>query len=910
MKHLVIVESPAKAHTIGKILGADYEVMASVGHVADLPDHSLGIRILEDGTKFEPVYEISEDKKKIVASLVKAAKEADEILLASDPDREGEAISWHLERVLREGLGRSADKKTFRRVRYNEITATAVKAAIAAPDTINLDLVNAQQARRLLDRFVGWKVSPTLKRAGIPSSLARTLSAGRVQSVALRMVCEREAEIRAFKPTEYWEFVARLRKQSGSAPFDVRLREMNGKKAEIHDAATAERTTAFLNDAAYTVAAIETTDKARNPGAPFTTSTLQQAASTALGFAPDVTMALAQALYEAGYITYMRTDSRAVSRFAQEAAGKFIGEEWGAEFASPHTYGNRPGAQEAHECIRPTDPFVRPRDIPASVGGDARRGTQAQKLYALIWERFLTSQMKPAQYEVKTVRVRATLGADEAGLTASVSRLTFPGFLQATPERIHGDAYNPNREEVDEDKGGAETGSDALREMPDLGEGEALVAETVLPERKETKPPAHYNEASLVKALEQNGIGRPSTYAATITTLKARKYVRSEKHTLYTTDVGEKISAYLIKIDAKANRLYPEFGGLFYVDYTREMETDLDRVEDASQKLDWQAMLSSFYGNLTKWIEATRRYAPAETVRATLTKFLEVKTWAEPRKVGAKIYTDMKFVQDIANDFMGTPRSGSRKNPAGDTYVFDPSKGPCPDTPISEPQLGTLLFTLTRYKDQVKDLAEFGAAISKNYLPGDEDPDTVAFRASIDELFRRNDDPTQNRIVEILEACGPTEADRKFFESLAEQIHRGRALSSKQAYYLGRMFLSAGHEGRIQGFGPDLCRELGIAWTEPSSVDMGKAKAIVSALADVTDWAEPIHRGKRVFDDKEFFTSVSTQFGAKSRVSDKQLAALEKMLVKYREQVPGADDLIAKYGISVQRRKARAAKKD
>ena len=401
MKRLVIVESPAKAHTVGRILGRDYTVKASVGHVCDLPDHALGIAISGDGKTFTPEYVVSDDKKRTVAELVKAARGADEVFLASDPDREGEAIAWHVRNQIAAGLGKAAEGKAFRRVEYNEITPSAVKAAIAAPHEIDMHRVNAQQARRLLDRLVGWKVSPSLRRApGVSSAAAgSSLSAGRVQSVALRLVCERERQVRAFVPTPYWDFSVRLGK-AGCAPqdaFRAQLSRLDGEKPEIHDEGAAAATAGFLSRARYAVAKVAKGEKKRNPGAPFTTSTLQQRASTALGFSPDQTMRLAQDLYEHSLITYMRTDSRAVSKEAQAAAGAFIGEKWGERFAAPHTYGNKAGAQAAHECIRPTDPRTTPENVAAALDG-VRDPEKAAKLYGLVWRQFVTSQMAPAVY--------------------------------------------------------------------------------------------------------------------------------------------------------------------------------------------------------------------------------------------------------------------------------------------------------------------------------------------------------------------------------------------------------------------------------------------------------------------------------------------------------------------------------
>ena len=472
MSKLVIVESPAKAHTVGKILGPGYKVMASVGHVRDLPEHQEGIKREElpgGALRFTPGYVVPPEKEKVVAGLASAARQADEIFLASDPDREGEAIAWHLREELRHRLG--AKCPPFRRVEYHEITPRAVKAAIAAPHDIDQARVDAQQARRCIDRYLGFRISPKVARAVRGGS-----SAGRVQSVALRLVRDREREVRAFVPQPYWEFAVKLAKRGPGAgePFAVRLRKLDGKKADVRDEDAAKRTEAFLGAAAYAVRAVEPRQAQKRPGPPFTTSTLQQAASNALGFSPDRTMRLAQDLYEAGLITYMRTDSTNIAPEAREAAAAYVAGAFGGEFADPHNYATRSkGAQEAHECIRPTDPAATPERAAMPDGRDAEG---LARLYRLVWERFVSSQMAPAISEVTTATVDATAapGLLPAGspaaaeLTASVSRLVFPGFLA-----LRGAEGVAKAESADAAKDGEET-SDALAALPPLAPGEAL----------------------------------------------------------------------------------------------------------------------------------------------------------------------------------------------------------------------------------------------------------------------------------------------------------------------------------------------------------------------------------------------------------------------------------------------------
>ncbi len=904
MSNLVIVESPAKAHTIGRILGSGWKVMPSVGHVRDLPEHNLGIAISADGRHFTPEYEITEDKHRVVSDLVKAAGGADEIFLASDPDREGEAIAWHLREIISDALSKKGVEKPFHRVEYNEITPRAVRAAIANPHDVDMARVNAQQARRLLDRLVGWKVSPALRRAGVAGGRSAALSAGRVQSVALRMVCERESEIQAFKPEKYWLFSVRLRKLVDPRdPFDMQLRELDGKAVSVSDEPAASGVAAFLAEAPYEVSEVRHGRKKRNPAPPFTTSTLQQAASTALGFSPDATMRLAQSLYEGSLITYMRTDSQAVSRDAQDAAGAFIGATWGAEYARPHTYSNRAGAQAAHECIRPTDPALRPQDA-ASRLSSGRDSDRAARLYGLIWRRFVASQMAPAEYETLEVSVSArrpdgaassegAAGPRTARLSASTSRLAFPGFLKTEGAAAREDGYNANaaRKPDAEDEGGAEVRSDMVRELPPLAVGEALErADPPVAECKETKPRPRYNEASLVKALEKNGIGRPSTFASVIATLKNRKYVTSERRVLSPTELGSRVNGWLV----------PHFPELLDIGFTAGMERRLDEVEDPEKKLDWQEMLADFNAKLVNWLKESRGpEAPAEAVRSLLSAFSRVSAWAEPEGDGSRAQGDLRFVQSVADDYMGTRHRPSRRaektaaeirrpapNAAG--YAFDPTLGPARG--FSMRQLESLGRILLRYRDQV---------------PG---ADAVLQEAGLGGLADAPEaqPPDENtvRIVDILSECGVEPRSEEFFSSLRRQVKSGKRLSPKQLHWLGQMFLDA--RERIPGFSRELCESLGVAWREPEApIDRERVETLLSGLARVERWNEPVKRGRRTFDDHEFVTSVSAQFGARNSLSPAQLAVLDRMFLRYRDQIPDADATIARYGIKPPERSSR-----
>ncbi len=909
MSNLVIVESPAKAHTVGRILGQGWKVLPSVGHVRDLPERDLGISISPDGRHFEPQYEISPEKQRIVSDLVRAAKQADEIYLASDPDREGEAIAWHIREIISAALRKAGVTKPFHRVEYNEITPRAVRNAIANPHDVDMDRVNAQQARRLLDRLVGWKVSPSLRRAAIPAAKSHSLSAGRVQSVALRMVCEREKAIRDFKPVRYWLFSAMLAKREGDrTPFAVQLRELGGKTAEVHDEATASAVMDMLKTAAYSVGDVATGRKKRTPPPPFTTSTLQQSASTALGFAPDLTMRLAQSLYESSLITYMRTDSQAVSRDAQAAAGDFIRAQWGAEFANPHTYANRAGAQAAHECVRPTDPALVPDEAIARLSSE-RDGDRMARLYGLIWRRFVASQMSAAEYETLEVSVEArkhgasassgaTAARDtipDALLRASTSRLVFPGFLRASGAAAADDGYNPNaarRPDSDDDKGGAETTSDAVSSLPPLASGEELDlpapadgSPNPKEESKETKPPPRYNEASLVRALEKNGIGRPSTFASVIATLKNRDYVASQRRVLSPTELGEKVNDYLV----------PHFPELMDIGFTAEMEKKLDEVEDPERKLDWQAMLADFNAKLRTWLEQSRGpAADPEALRRILADFSSVKKWAEPRGGARRSFSDLAFVQDVANDFCGIGR-GKRKTREGgedasapQSYCFDPALGPARE--FSERLLRSVASILLRYREQVPDAEDAVRAAGLGDM--------------LDDESLQPPDPRTLRLVDILSQCGVEERSREFFESLSAQVRGGRRLSPKQSHWLGEMFLEA--RDRVPGFSPELCAELGVQWREkPAPVDAERVSALIAGLAHVKEWNKPVKRGRRTFDDREFVASVTAQFSSRHSLSEAQLGVLDRMFLRYRDQIPDADAIVARFGVKAPERAPR-----
>jgi DNA topoisomerase-1 len=558
-KSLVIVESPAKAKTISRFLGRNYTVKASVGHVRDLPKSQFGVDI-DNG--FQPKYITIRGKGPILKELRDAAKKSDSVLFATDPDREGEAISWH----LAEALQVTGDGAC--RVEFHEITEQAVKKAIKEPRPINQDLVNAQQARRILDRVVGYKLSPLLW-----AKVKKGLSAGRVQSVAVRLICDREAEIDAFQPEEYWSIVADLQSAGESDPkkgvFTAKLHQVGGKKAEIKNQQAAEAIVKSAAQAEFAVQSVERRERRRNPAAPFTTSSLQQEASRKLGFTARRTMRVAQQLYEGldvgsegtvGLVTYIRTDATRVAPEAQAAARKTIEELYGKEYlpSKPPVYKIRAGAQAAHEAIRPTSMQRRPEDVKQFLTRDQ------QRLYRLIWERFIASQMAPAIYDTVTVNVKA----GHYLFRASGRTVKFPGFMALYIENTD-DGENTN-------------GEDGT--LPELTKDEILRLLELTPNQHFTQPPPRYSEAMLVKTLEELGIGRPSTYAQIIDTIRRRGYVVIEEKRFWPTELG------CIVVEL----LKEHFPNIIDVEFTANMEGRLDQIEEGQE--DWVQVLTEFWG--------------------------------------------------------------------------------------------------------------------------------------------------------------------------------------------------------------------------------------------------------------------------------------------------------------------------
>ncbi|MGA2144552.1 MAG: type I DNA topoisomerase [Bryobacteraceae bacterium] len=565
-KALVIVESPAKAKTINKYLGKQFVVKASLGHIKDLPKRDLAVDV-EAG--FEPHYEVIEGKKKLIAELKQAAKKVDFVYLAADPDREGEAICYHLQEELRDKKNGKNGPQIYR-VMFNEITKKAIGKAMETPGQVNVNLVDAQQARRVLDRLVGYKISPLLW-----DKVRRGLSAGRVQTVALRLIVEREREIRAFVPREYWTIDADLAAKKPPV-LTARLTRIGDQAAELGSAETSGEVVAQLDGAAYVVKSVGTRKKKRYPVAPFITSTLQQEASRKLRFSVKRTMMLAQRLYEGaevgketvGLITYMRTDSTRISDDAIRDVRDYIGERYGKQYLpeSSNFYKSKKDAQDAHEAIRPTSMAFTPEMLEKYLAEDE------MKLYRLIWNRFVACQMVPALFDQTTIDVVAR-GKNEVEYTfrATGSVLKFDGFLKV---------YKESKDEADDE--------DTEHRMPLVAEGERLRLRALRPEQHFTEPPPRYNEATLVKRLEADGVGRPSTYASILSTIQEREYVKKEGGRFSPTELGMVVTDLLLE----------SFDDIFEVKYTARMEEELDEIEDG--KLDWRAAMQDFYQRFDK----------------------------------------------------------------------------------------------------------------------------------------------------------------------------------------------------------------------------------------------------------------------------------------------------------------------
>ena len=824
-KKLLIVESPAKAKTIAKYLGSDFVVKSSVGHIRDLPKENGAIKVVEKGPgawEFVPSYVVSEGKEKVVSELKAAVKASSEIYLASDPDREGEAIAWHLKEVL----GPVAGDKPFRRVTYNEITKSAVLKAVAEPRDIDMPLVDAQQARRILDRLVGYKVSPLLWK-NISCANNRSLSAGRVQSVALRLLVERQREIDGFKPETYFLMGVEARKPADEKSFVAKLAKLDGKKPEIRSRDAANNVLLDLADAGLVVADVKAQPKVRHALPPFTTSTLQQAASSVLGFSPGKTMKLAQALYEQGRITYMRTDSVNVSEQARAAAKEFIVSACGPEYypEKPNFFKSKADAQGAHEAIRPTDVALTPKT--------ASLEPAALKLYDLIWRRFVASQMADAKTTVKTILVKAVKPAiaHDYVFSASATVIDFEGFLKVMKLSL-------KKKGAD---GEDDADSDEVAYLPNVSVGDKLEAVRWISDEKQTKGPVHYSEASLIKALEENGVGRPSTYAATIETLKTREYAKTEKKKLVPLERGILVCDWLVK----------KLDSLFNVGYTAQMESELDKVEEKGEPMN--QMLSEFYARFLKEVGACAEPPPDRSKFEFVFGLLDqVRTWKPAKKVGKRIYDDKAFFESVKEQAAGGQR------------------------PLSGRQLEFLVKMAVQYADQIpqceSQLKEAGLGAGAS-LVQKADPELVKF------CFE-----TMDRIGGMLE--------NPFLKSLYEQFEKGRGLSPKQFGILARAV------GENAGALED-CEQVRAKLAEfvpggfaPKAEDPS-IPSLLKLFDDVTEWRPAAKKGKKVYDDHEFVRSLADQYSRRHSLSSRQIAALKRVATIYKSQIPDCENRIA-----------------
>ena len=610
-KNLIIVESPTKARTIGKFLGNKFEIKASMGHVRDLPKRSIGV---DFENNFKPKYVTDRKKSKVIKELREAAKNANKVLLASDHDREGEAIAWHLAHILKKQI----KDKELNRIIFNEITKKAIQKAINNPGKIDDDKVNAQQARRILDRIVGYKISPMLWRV-----IAKGLSAGRVQSVALRLICEREDEIEKFKPKEYWTIEAKL-KREGLEGFNAKLIKWNKKKAEIPNKKSADEILAVIKNDDFVLNKIDRKKRKINPYPPYITSTLQQDAARILYFSSKSTMVLAQQLYEGveidgastGLISYMRTDSKRISKEANAKCRQLVKERFGEKDLNKYTrvYKNKNSAQDAHEAIRPTDPFRTPESMSKYLN------KRQLKLYTLIWQRFIATQMKPIELDSLSLSIEAAKGL----FKANGSTIRSKGFLQVYPH------INVSLgEKID----------------PKYAEKDKLIAEKVEGIQHFTKPPGRYSEASLIKELESKGIGRPSTYASIVSKILERDYVSKIKKKFQPTILGKTVNSFLVG----------HFDDLFNVRFTADMESELDKIEYGKE--DWHRLLDEYVKKIMSLIEDTDvKKAKEELIETTDIKCekcgspMQIRWGKKGRFLGCSNFPKCKNIKNFTRD--------------------------------------------------------------------------------------------------------------------------------------------------------------------------------------------------------------------------------------------------------------------
>ncbi|MBO4618985.1 MAG: type I DNA topoisomerase [Victivallales bacterium] len=869
-KHpLMIVESITKSKTISKLLGPGITVKASIGHICDLPNgKDLGVDLAHD---FKPNYVLTPQGQHVIRELRAEAKKADEIYLATDPDREGEAIAWHLQNYLRDYA-----KGPFHRISYHEITKNAIKNAFQHPGVVEQPLVDAQQARRILDRLLGYQVSPLLSHA-----VKNATSAGRVQSVALRLIVEREREIQAFQPVEYWNLDAIFSPQgSQDTKLKTHLTRLNGVKAEIPtgDIANALATALQSPGVSHRVARITSTPRVQRPYPPFITSTLQQAASSFLHYPPKRTMEIAQKLFEGvdlgggnfvGLITYMRTDSVNVAQEAQNAARQFIGTTYGEQFvpATPNRYRSGKGAQEAHEAIRPTNVAYTPDSIANALTAEQL------KLYRLIWNRFVASQMSPANQVDHAIEVESQGGALTtlalpkfktpgvvATFRAAARETLFPGYLTV---------YN-FKDIGQEDELDSLTGA-----LPKLPENTLCSLLELKQEQCFTQPPSRYSEASLVKALESNGVGRPSTYANIVNTIQQRGYVEKQKGALVPTPVGFEANDYLVS----------KFPKLFDVGFTAQMENQLDEIEAGNEN--WVDMLHKFYDGYQTWLADAGAMPSVGSVDNQLIRQL----------LGL-------FPKDFAFD---PPVKGARSTRDDARLVHDLQKQvTAGKKPLTDRQSAALIRMTAKYA--MRD-ASLLAAAEKIGLGDFLRQQIEAYQSATQKQSETTTtgEPLSPAVEKLLEAMKsivwekPTATGRRkpfdagrFFRSILHQAETAHTLTAKQIAAIGK--LASRNSEQIPGY-TELAKELNLTALESAEDDAVKngkgqnagtdltqtCEELFRRVEAITEWKPAAKRGRRTYDDKAFVDSLHDQFLRKGSLSDKQVAALQKLLAHYEK---------------------------
>jgi DNA topoisomerase I len=848
---VVIVESPTKARTITRYLRDGAEVLACMGHVRDLPTRTLGVDIA-DG--FKPSYELTPNGKKVMGKLKSAVAGARDVYLATDPDREGEAIAWHLQQALDR-----ATKANFHRVTFHEITESAIQRAFAETDELDLKRVDAQQARRILDRLVGYKISPLLWK-----DVRKGTSAGRVQSVALRLVCEREREISAFVPQEYWNLIATFLADGTDLPFAAKLAKLDDRKPEIGSAEEAVALADELEKAAFRVRDDRRRSKRQNPSPPFITSTLQQIAGGRLRITTRQTMQLAQQLYEGvelggegptGLITYMRTDSVAVANEAQDSARRFIAEQYGPDYvpAKPNRYKSKQGAQGAHEAIRPTDVNRRPEDVAPFLNA------QQLRLYRLIWNRFVASQMAPARLDEHTVEIGTDGGnlAHDYLFRATETKVVFPGHLKV---------YEQTRESGED--GDAEEA--AAANLPDLAKGVSCALQDLDRKQLFTEPPRRFSEATLVRELEEKGVGRPSTYASIVSTIQQRQYVTKDKSLLVPSELGFQVNDYLVG-------KMPE---LFQVGFTAEMETQLDRIEEGT--IDLHGMLDAFYAKFREWANDLVAVAVPEVAKVNriFALFPDDFAWEPPVKKGRQTFDDRKFCHSLREQVEGGKQLSDKQWRALLALVGRYA--------AKLPGLGRVVEELD-IAPEMEGVIERGreAAAGRTAEKGQL---TDKAQALLDALSGVKFSPPVKRGKRTYD-------DAAFCQSLRQQAEESGSLSDAQIAALGK--IAARYADQIPGFA---------ALAEEHAVDLPQAKPMAAAgdieplldlLEHVREWHPARQVRGRTYDDKQFADSVRRQFTERRELSVRQLEALRKVLSRYHGQIPDYAQVAGQYGLAL-----------